>query len=102
MLSSSCLLENGGGWSDTKKRGERTQTRQAAVRAIVQLGAESMFLMQGVRSLFTCLNSSLNLDVNTTLGEALQAENTTYKVLSDRCIQRCLPLSPRRVVLHLL
>lgn len=64
------------------------QNKRAAVRAVVQLGDETTFLMQEARSmgLFTCLSSSLDLDVNTTLGEALRAENTTYKVLSDRFI----------------
>lgn len=80
------------------------QSRKAAVRAVVQPGAETTFLMQEVRSVspFTCLNSLLNLDVNTTLGEALKAKNTTYKITSDRCISYCLPLSLCRVVLHLL
>ena len=72
-----------------KRRASRgPQTSKAAVRAVVQPGAETTFLMQEVRSVrpFTCLNSLPNLDVNTTLGEALKAENISYKIMSDRCI----------------
>lgn len=54
-----------------------------------------MILMQEMRSVkpFTCLNNLLILDVNAILGEALKAENTTYTIMSDQCIQHCLHLS---------
>lgn len=77
--------------------------RKAAFRPIVHYVFETMILMLEVRSVrpCSCLNSLLNLDVNAILGEAPKAENTTYTIMSDQCIQHC-PLSLCWVILHLL
>lgn len=75
--------------------------RKAAFRPS-SAGAETILLVLEVRSvrLRMCLNSLLNLEVNAILGEAPKAENTTYTIMSDQCIQHC-PLSLCWVTLHL-